>query len=196
MLFSDFRDIYYSTSSQLNDPGPRKWGRYGGQNLFDGNPRTCWAEGVRGNGVGESLIFSVKKNTSHLLIRNGYQKNRALFLNNGRVKRIKAEILYGVNLEGHATELYTEFTTLAFPESRMIDLKDIYGNQKIGLPFDWKVLEKFAEDNERNFSENGKIFRKRFFLKLTIEAVYPGSRYEDTCVSDIRIISENGKEQD
>jgi len=65
----------------------QKGNGYGAGNLFDGNLSTAWVEGVKGLGVGESILIEFDRPTAvrSLQIVNGYNKNKALFAKNSRV---------------------------------------------------------------------------------------------------------------
>ena len=64
---------------------------YGGENLIDNNPNTCWAEGVNGAGVGENIRLECNEQTemSGLIINNGYCKSEKLYNYNNRLKDIR-----------------------------------------------------------------------------------------------------------
>ncbi len=64
--------------------------RYGPGNLFDGNNRTAWCEGVPGNGEGERIYIRIEDGApfQRLLITNGYAKSTSTFRNNGRARTL------------------------------------------------------------------------------------------------------------
>jgi hypothetical protein len=95
---------------------------YGVTNLLDGDLATCWAEGVSGDGVGESVRLGLSQPTtlSKIEIANGYQKDERRFLGNPRIKLLRVEFS-----DGTATEF---------------NLHDDVGFQSItppDLPVDW-----------------------------------------------------------
>lgn len=59
---------------------------YSASNIIDQNNQTCWADGVPGLGIGESitLTFNQKYNISGFRIFNGYQKSEDLYYKNSR----------------------------------------------------------------------------------------------------------------
>ena len=59
---------------------------YSAPNIIDQNNQTCWADGVPGLGIGESitLTFNQKYNISGFRIFNGYQKSEDLYSKNSR----------------------------------------------------------------------------------------------------------------
>lgn len=64
---------------------------------LDGQMNTAWLEGVKGNGIGEWIMFS-NENTqtvSSITLYNGYLKNNTTYLNNGRIKKFSLEFSDG-----------------------------------------------------------------------------------------------------
>lgn len=59
----------------------------------DGNPATCWSEGVSGLGIGENIVihFNGTYKVSGLNIWIGHQKSESLFYQNARPTRIRIE---------------------------------------------------------------------------------------------------------
>ncbi len=57
-------------------------------NMLDGNDRTAWVEGVRGDGTGQWVVFDFqsRRKIRQVLIKNGYGKNSDIFHKNGRVQ--------------------------------------------------------------------------------------------------------------
>lgn len=111
------------------------------------NYKRCWAEGVDGNGEGESLDLLFKQKTNVIQILNGYVDfgHQDLYKKNSRIKTVR------VTSESPAfTKDYV--------------LKDEVQYQPLILPV-----------------ATGKV-------RLTIVDVYPGEKYQDTCVSSILAI--------
>jgi len=73
-----------NASSELAPSGNNK---YTVDNLTDDNPQTAWVEGVEGDGIGEYIEISGIN--AELRIYNGYQKSKAAYYNNGRVKKFR-----------------------------------------------------------------------------------------------------------
>ena len=103
-----------------------------------------WVEGVKGNGIGESVTIEFTKEVYGISVLNGYAdiSNMKLFKENARVKQLIVS-----DLKNHIEKL--------------IDFDDkVYFNY---IAFD-KPTDK---------------------IKLTIKDVYPGTKYQDTCISSI-----------
>ena len=63
----------------------------------DGKLETAWLEGVKGNGIGEWLMYSAEtdQTVSSITIYNGYLKNDKVYVNNGRIKKLSLEFSDG-----------------------------------------------------------------------------------------------------
>lgn len=149
-------------------------GRYAVSNVTKQNREAAWAEGVEGNGIGESIIYrqSCTYGTDNkweairswdsrepeidgfmryteICIVNGYAKDQKTWEENGRIK----ELL-----------MYVENRPYAY-----LELEDTIYPQYFTLPEDdIKVL-------------NGGMLEVRY----EITQVYPGSLYEDTCLTGL-----------
>ena len=68
--------------------------RYGAAQAHDFNLNTAWVEGVEGDGVGESLEYTIVAESGDLRVTglimfNGYRKSKELWQDNSRAKRLK-----------------------------------------------------------------------------------------------------------
>jgi len=79
---------HYCVSSVL---ASQSGNTYGPENLADGDRRTAWCEGVKGNGIGESITIRIDEGPSfrRLVVSNGYGKSPRVYANNGRIKTVK-----------------------------------------------------------------------------------------------------------
>lgn len=120
------------------------------ENVADGDVHTAWVEGVLGNGENEWLMFSTDQpiKLSSLLIKNGYTKNRDLYLKNNRIKTMKLE--------------FSDGTT-----------------QTLNIPDDYYELFYYTLPEEVYTS----------YVKCTIESVYKGTKYQDTCLSEMKFFT-------
>ena len=80
---------WISASSTLKD--------YPVKNTVDGDLKTTWLEGVKGNGINEWVMYSSENNqkVSSITLYNGYLKNDKVYLNNGRIKKLSIEFSDG-----------------------------------------------------------------------------------------------------
>lgn len=146
-----------AASSEL---APQSKKTYEASHLIDGNRNTCWVEGVSGTGVGETIELDLgKKQTVYgLLICNGYLESKYLYGINGKVSAVTARTADG-------TVKQADLTTPVFDE----------------------VKEPF-ETYERAETENWIRFDHPIFtdkISITIDDAVAGSKYEDTCISEI-----------
>jgi len=193
---------FHNCSSELDPVDPFEGiGNYGTHNLLDKNPSTAWVEGVEGDGIGETVTIEAGETLKEAIIfRNGYQKSQGTFEGNSRVKRMRVTLYIGFMIPGDVTELYAYFSVIPFAEPVEIALEDRWGIQQVAMPFDRKAAAEFKEKqhavflreaattieemlaNSEGFDAEPKF---RYFLKCEILEVYKGSKYEDTCISDI-----------
>jgi hypothetical protein len=198
---------YYATSSELDAVDPFEGlGKYGGFNLFDRNPATAWVEGVDGDGIGQTFMIGVGKELkANIFILNGYQKSDDLFSQNNRIKALRLTLYVGFMIPGDVTEIYAMFHAVIFAKPVEIMLEDDFGTQQIPLPFDITAAEAFKEKQMTVFLNDFKTrmdemqqssegFAKepeiQYFLKFEILDVYKGTKYDDTCISDIWLSSD------
>ena len=126
--------------------------KFGSVTAFDGDPDTCWQDGVAGYGVGEWLLAFNEDNkavkVSSVTVYNGYQnlqyntKSKDMYLNNSRVAAFELEFDDG------STESFT--------------------------------LEDSKEPQTFKFKA-----RETCYVRFTVEDVYKGKKYKDTCIGEI-----------
>jgi hypothetical protein len=81
--------VSVNTSSTLGKQGAYN---YNASNLIDGKDATAWSEGVAGDGIGEWIEFTITSNFSigsSWQIGNGYNRNKEVWQQNSRVKKMK-----------------------------------------------------------------------------------------------------------
>ena len=134
---------------------PQGNNKYDAKNLYDLNPLSAWVEGVKGQGIGEYVVYTldqVNVPISSINIKNGYVKNETAWKNNSRVKKLK---------------VYYNNKPVA-----ILNLQDSRTEQV----FDVKALK---------LNLLGKEIQQSFSIKFEILDVYPGAKYEDTAISEI-----------
>ncbi len=144
--FATHANYMVKASSTLASDGELK---YGVENLKTWWDDACWAEGIKGNGVGEWLEFSVEvpRPLHSMMIYSGYYKqddDTRLFKANARPKAMT------VSLNG-------EYEFKAMLDDRM-------EGQMIPVTAYAKPVKT---------------------VRLTFDEIYPGSQYEDMCVSAV-----------
>ncbi|HUS86786.1 MAG TPA: hypothetical protein VMW76_06070 [Bacteroidales bacterium] len=203
---SDYGPRLYCVMSELDPVDPFEGlSRYGGQNMFDNNPATAWVEGEKGYGKGISLYVSAGEEIiESMSVRNGYQKSNDLFTKNSRVKNIRISIMAGFFIEGQVTEFESVYHARQIGESKMIILADVNDEQNIKLPWKYSEIEEAKEIALEDFRNDFRVYLERaremcptcppgpdfkFILKLEIVDVYPGSAWDDTCISELIAIT-------
>ncbi len=191
------RGHLFNTSSELQKPADMmEIGRYDFSNVFDGNPATCWAEGAAGSGIGEKIFFVIPENLQALKITNGLAKNKVVFHKNNRVKKIKVLVYGGVTTDEDAGQFADLYRCLPFDKEFTIELKDTPAVQEIKFPFDWDllkpyktyILKKFEQLDYAKKNKSQRYFK--YILSFEIVDVYTGSKWDDTCISDIAFITQ------
>ncbi len=118
---------------------------YSASNIVDGDMKTCWADGVPGLGVGESITINFDKNyvVNGFRIFTGHHKSDDLFYKNSRPIALRV-----IGSDG-SNEVYN------LEDSIYED--DVYFKKPINVTS----------------------------LKLVIEKVARGTKYEDTCIAEV-----------
>jgi hypothetical protein len=139
---------------------------YSAERVSDGKPDTAWCEGAKGSGVGEVLLARVEPGRP-MRIWAGYGKSEKLHAANARPRKVRVSVLQSRRFEGYQFGMgYFDLTVAATGE---VELKDVNGYQELKLP-------DFKADAEA----------KGTFVALEVLSVYPGAKYEDLCISEVR----------
>lgn len=158
--FIKMTSIDFSASSQNSNS-------YKAANVFDANLSTAWVEGKADFGRGEwveiSLVADFKRKTAFskavgsIFIFPGYGKSEKLFYENNR---IKSALLIA---------------------STKTSIQDNHDKQVLIWRLEFKDEPKYHVFDIENAAINGEDQRYRLY----IEDVYKGSKYNDTCISEI-----------
>lgn len=186
-----------SSELEPGDPWEGGRGKYNAANLYDGDPGTAWVEGAEGYGTGEYFIADLGYMLpGKIEIRNGYQKSENIFNKNSRVKNARITLYAGYHLPGEVTEIGEIYRARQTGSSSDVTLTDAMGLQEIPLPLDMETAFKeriaLTRDFKTEFRERLEDLKEfetpmslHWFLKLEIVDVYPGTDFDDTCISDI-----------
>jgi hypothetical protein len=148
---------------------------YSAGSISDGNSTTAWSEGVDGNGIGEMVIVPCIDLNKPVKIWSGLGKTETLFKANSRPKKIKLLIIQAeIKDIGQYGDIFTNVKLIASEE---VVLEDKNNYQTISVPAFEKstYFNKFMEKEEEC----------RYLLGIEILEVYPGSKYQDTCISEV-----------
>lgn len=129
-------------------------------------------------------------------IFSGYGKSQALYNANARPKRIKLSLFSGFYPEGFSTEVVSLYLIKLF-RTDTIELADTFGVQSFPLNIDKNLFLKFQKrTKEECKSFSGKEYNRlksggnpqlipALILKIEILDSYPGTKYNDVCISEI-----------
>lgn len=148
--YFDFHNYQAKASSVLQGKD-----EYGAMNVGDLDSRTAWVEGVKGDGIGESITLTLKKpiEVDQIGIIPGYTKSRELYFANNRVAEVKIVIDNTYTITKSLEDEYLSFSPSSPKAYQMIDL--------------------------------GKYGKPVKTIVITITKVYKGTKYDDTCISEI-----------
>lgn len=153
----------YASSSLPQDA----YGFYGAKNLDDNNIETAWSEGVKGSGIGQWVAITSDDSFTAVVVNNGYYKDRKGWENNNRVQKARIRIFtfskQSANLI-RAGKSKVEY---------LVEFDDEYDDTF------WQVW-----DGITGISQNKPA---SFLFILEILDVYRGTKYDDTCISNISL---------
>lgn len=132
---------------------------YNAQNAHDLSYETAWVEGVSGYGIGEFLEYYIEPENpriTEIIIVNGYVKSDNAWKNNSRVKTLK---------------MYIDDKPYA-----VLELEDAKAEQHF-------KVDPIGYGDRQNF----ELLKKKpgFTMKFEIAEVYPGSKWDDTAITEI-----------
>jgi hypothetical protein len=149
--------------------------RYSPGLVTDGDVKTAWVEGVDDYGIGELIIVSCIDLKKPLQIWAGYGKSPEIFAQNSKPKKIKTLIIRGDN-PGY-TQYGTWYYNLQVIKQMDVELKDFNGFQPLTIPsFE---ITTYVDLNENKTEYN-------YFLGIVIMDVFKGTKWSDTCISEIK----------
>jgi len=190
---------------------------YTPEQLFDGDPGTCWVEAAPGGGTGEWVLFAVNQPVEGLRLTNGFARSPTLFQSNNRLKRVKLSFVVGFTAPGLVTELDYYLYFLTDLKEVEVQLQDTPEPQSVEFSITyeehsqlvWEALDRFSDSypffmreiekdlglepnmsKEQLTKEQDLIFEAfgMSCLRLEILEVYAGERFDDTCLSEIETL--------
>ena len=154
--------------------------KYSPGQIGDNDPTTAWVEGVPGYGIGQAIIIPCLDLKKPVEIWAGYGKSENLHQFNSRPSKIRLAIIQ--SKPGDPTQYGTWYDDLFIIEDKVVELKDVNGYQVIELP-EFTVDEFWNEDYEENIEY-------KYFLGIEIIDVYKGTKWDDTCISEVRNVKD------
>ena len=133
---------------------------YYASNVSDGDYATAWVDGVEGSAVGQSLTIHLREpqDISRIKIYNGYLKTRYRYSINGQVTLMGVDYGDGRMREHEINVMYP-------------GMEDV--------PFNYDEL------NPTLIINDSPVYTDT--IRLTILADIPGTKYYDTCISEVEI---------
>jgi len=138
-------------------------------NLFDNDLNTAWVEGVAGSGMGEWVEIQFEKGVHVEAVGfiNGYTKNEAIYKANNRIGKVRLDVEFDDNWPEDAD-----------PKSMDLDLTEKQFNElnrNVQAPFiSWLA----------DYGMSRRVSR----IRLTILEVAKGTKYDDTCISELYLL--------
>jgi len=95
----------------------------GPTNLFDGDTKTAWAEGITGTGTGESIIIPSQETSivESMTFLNGYTKSADLYDWNDRIKTIRIEFSDGTYEDYLLEDTFLDYQAIVFDKPVVTD---------------------------------------------------------------------------
>lgn len=148
---------------------------YSAGNISDNDPKTAWVEGVKGYGVGEVIIVPCLDLNKPVKIWSGYGKSESVYTTNSRPRKIRTVIIRAD--PGSPSQYGKNYENLKVISEASVILSDKNGYQNLAIP-------EFTSDSF--FSKTFNTYMKyEYLLGIEILEVYPGTKYDDTCISEI-----------
>lgn len=132
--------------------------------LFDGLRESAWCESVKGSGINEWVEFELKQDILGLSIYNGFARYYYTDYMND-------------DIDGKVRTKVEKYYNLFYENNRVKQLKIESNDGKIKQLINLKDIREI-----QNFYD---IFLPSGKYKLYITDVYKGSKYDDTCLSEI-----------
>lgn len=144
--------------------------KYPLSNLSDMNFETAWVPVSKG-GIGDWIEFTFKEGCfpAGCTLLNGYQKSEKTYTENNRIKKIRIEAWFP---DGRK-QIYEDNEETDFPDR---EYQTVYFENMF---YRANLIDFFGISDM--VGGDGQIQKIRF----TILEVYPGTKYNDTCVSEI-----------
>jgi len=158
---------------------------YGPKRAFDGDPTTAWCEDEDdlGEGIGIEVTFNQPVHLAGMYVLGGYFKDRATLESNARIS------LGQVLISGpRNADVVFDDPTIRGQDNltgEPITKRDEWFERVRSAPAMWTPPTEWQDEDGRVLTE---------FFSLNIKEAYEGSKYEDNCISEIRLVFEATRE--
>ena len=192
---------------------------YGPEALFDEDRTTPWVEGAEGDGAGEGVTILTQRKVTGISIVNGFAQSERLFLRNNRLKDFSISFIAGLTAPGLVSENDYQLYFVRernYPAVFQVDdnmtrqYVSLYETEELQSRLFRETLSLFAQDypdlyamilddlgisatDEISYFESILIMEVYGFFaaRVTIDSVYSGTHYNDTCISEIILALED-----
>ena len=157
-------------------------------NLNDMNMATAWI--ISGQkGMGNKLIIQFKEPTdvSTMILINGYHKNAETYLENNRIQKMDITVKGKINQEYMNNDGKWENRIDDYEHSLELTCTS---NDNF-MPISFEHLKQHPDVSSVSITESSFDKFKVTQIELTISEIYQGTKYDDTCISEIILL---GKE--
>lgn len=205
-LFSDSVDFLHvilskskagASSTLVEKDKPQ--GYYGADKAFDGLPETSWCEGRSDDGIGEYIQSEFEPVEIYgIIMLNGIGPYKHLYIKNNRVKDFKLTLFTPDGKSRIITAKCRDNTCGQALAGGKLTPEDFCQEQVTDYATNKNKYEKCLADKKNEciiheYDGGGQRFMLKQpmtvnKLKLEILSVYKGSKYTDTCISEIRLI--------
>ena len=160
--------LYFPISVDVSSTLESSNNMYDKSHLIDYNPGTVWVEGVKGNGVGETITFQFKKKELPYIIafEPGYMKSTQSWNKNNRVAAFELRFLDAQ--KRLIAQTYVDFLRgghMVYSGTYAADLTDLFSHSKRMNTFEYLEVEiRKVDDKGTKFSDtcvSGLSFFKR-----------------------------------
>ncbi|MEQ8812442.1 MAG: discoidin domain-containing protein [Imperialibacter sp.] len=161
-------------------------------NLIDGNLATAWVEGHSGNGIGEWIELELNPSftLTGIALVNGYIKNSKAYAENGKMKSgflsvsgtcYNTENSQGVKQCKNETSVYMKKkSSLDTGPANLLNTVEF-------LPYQPSEGPELINWDDSTKMDQGFEFMKVTSIKIKVDEVYEGAKYQDMCISELLI---------
>ncbi|MFT5680429.1 MAG: hypothetical protein ACI8RZ_001335 [Myxococcota bacterium] len=157
-------------------------GNYGAQLAFDGDLSTAWCEGDSGVGLHESINITLSKPgvIEAILVHGGYFKSAPLLAANGRVRALNM-------VAGDAEGPQIRANVILQDPAAVPAADPCTPGETMALSAD-EWFSRTQNAHGALFWTNDGDAQTVNQISFTLADVYPGAKYQDTCISEIQIL--------
>jgi hypothetical protein len=154
--------------------------------LFDGDFKTCHII-AKGDEYPTVWIKLPEKERIKINIFSGYGKSKALYYQNARPEKLHISLYYGFLPEGYYSENGFAYQITDLHKVFDINLKDIFGVQTFSFPIKADELDYIKKRAIKAYGKTAfpKADKQGFFIAISVDEIYKGTKYNDVCISEI-----------